>query len=297
VAANVRQPELRTLDLPVIPQFVRVQSKVRTTFTSVAGRTMPDRVFETGGLRIRFPRTGARGGAAVDGVLLNSSGGIAGGDQQDVSIGLGEGANVTITTQSAEKIYRTDGPDARITNRLEIGPRATLRWLPQETILFDRAQLVRRLDVQLAASATLTLCESVVFGRRARGETVVTGRLFDRWRVRRDGGLVLAEDVRLDGAIGEQLGRPALGGHCAATGIIAHIAPDAGRHLEAVRDVLRPMLAGRVPSDARVEGGCSAWNGLLVVRIAACEPHHLRIALARVITVVTNAPLPRVWSF
>jgi urease accessory protein len=272
-----------------MPTFVRVQSQVRASFTSVAGRTMPDRVFETGGLRIRFPRTGG----ICEGVLLNSAGGIAGGDQQHVSIGLGKAGNVTITTQSAEKIYRADGNDARITNRLEIGQGATLRWLPQETILFDSGQLVRRLDVDVAASASVTLCESIVFGRRARGETVVTGRLFDRWRVRRDGCLILAEDLRLDGTIGEHLARPALGAACAATAVLAHLAPDAGRHLDAVREV----LAGSVEAGVQVEGGCSAWNGMLVIRVAACEPHHLRIVLARVITMVTNTPLPRVWSF
>jgi urease accessory protein len=277
-------------DGPALPSFVRVQAQVRATFTHVAGRTMPDRVFETGGLRIRFPRAGT--GPRAEGVLLNSAGGITGGDQQGVAISLAAGADVTITTQSAEKIYRADGNDARISNRLDVGPAAALRWLPQETILFDRAQLVRRLDVDLATSATVTLCESIVFGRIARGERVVTGRLLDRWRVRRNGELILAEDLRLDGPIGEHLARPALGGACAATAVLAHIADDADRHVDAVRAALAEL-----GGSAQVEGGCSAWNGLLVARFAAREPHHLRIVLARVITTITAAPLPRVWSF
>jgi urease accessory protein len=267
-----------------IPAFVRTQSAVRASIMAVDGRSMPNRVFETGGLRIRFPRVGG----PVEGVLLNSAGGIVGGDHQDVAISVGPTAEATITTQSAEKIYRADGVDARITNRLEVGSDARLTWVPQETILFDQAQLVRALDVTLAASATLTLCESVVFGRIARGERVITGRLRDRWRVRREDALILAEDVWLDGAVGELLARPALGGQAVATATLAHIAPDAERHLEPVRAAL---------AEAPHEAGCSAWNGMLVVRLASADPQNLRATLADIISIVTNKALPRVWSF
>ena len=267
-----------------IPSFVRTQSAVRASFSCVDGRTMPERVFETGGLRIRFPRVGG----PLEGVLLNSAGGIAGGDRQDVAITLGDGAQATVTTQSAEKIYRADGIDARIANRLDVGANATLSWLPQETILFDQAQLIRKLDVTLHPSATLTICDSIVFGRIARGERVITGRLRDHWRIRRDGRLVLAEDIQLDGAIGDMLSRPALGGKAVATATLAHIAPDAERHLDAVRAAL---------AEAPHEAGCSAWNGMLVVRLASADPQSLRATLAGILPIVTNKALPRVWSF
>jgi urease accessory protein len=251
---------------------------------AVGGRSMPDRVFETGGLRIRFPRVGG----PVQGVLLNSAGGIAGGDRQDVTITLGEGAEATVTSQSAEKIYRADGVDAHITNRLEVAAHATLSWLPQETILFDQAQLVRSLEATVHPSATLTVCESVVFGRIARGERVVSGCLRDRWRIRCEGRLILAEDVRLDGAIAAKLARPGLGGGCVATATLAHIGPDAKRHLGAVRAAL-----AAVPHEA----GASAWNGMLLVRLASPDPQSLRVTLAVIMAVVTNKTLPRVWSF
>jgi urease accessory protein len=269
---------------PRIPSFVRTQSAVRASVLAVDGRSMPDRVFETGGLRIRFPRVGG----PVEGVLLNSAGGIAGGDTQEVSIVVGADAQATITTQSAEKIYKADGVMSRITNRLDLDRNATLRWLPQETILFDQAQLTRSLEATLHPTATLTICESVVFGRIARGEHVVTGRLHDRWRVRRDGVLILAEDVRLDGAMGDILARPALGDKAVATATLAHIAPDAERQLDEVRARL---------ASAPHEAGCSAWNGMLVVRLASANAQSLRATLADLIAVVTNKALPRVWSF
>jgi urease accessory protein len=277
-------PDTADLTAPRIPSFVRTQSSVRASVMAVDGRSMPNRVFETGGLRIRFPRVGG----PVEGVLLNSAGGIAGGDHQDVAISVGAGALATITTQSAEKIYKADGVMSRISNRLEVGANATLGWLPQETIMFDQAQLARTLDANIHASGTLTICESVVFGRTARGEHVVTGSLHDRWRVRRDGTLILAEDVRLDGRIGDLLACPALADNAVATATLAHIASDAERHLEAVRAVL---------TNAGHEAGCSTWNGMLVVRMASANAQSLRATLADVLTLVTNKALPRVWSF
>jgi urease accessory protein len=276
------------LTAPRIPAFVRTQSAVRASVMAVDGRSMPDRVFETGGLRIRFPRVGG----PVEGVLLNSAGGIAGGDHQDVAISVGPNAQATITTQSAEKIYKADGVPSRITNRLDVDAQATLHWLPQETILFDQAHLTRTLDANLHASSTLTICESVVFGRTARGERVITGGLHDRWRVRRDGALILAEDIRLAGPIGDVLARPALGDHAVATATLAHIAPDAECHLDAVRAVLSTAT-----HEAAHEAGCSAWNGMLVVRLASVNAQCLRATLADVLTLVTHKAHPRVWSF
>ena len=112
-----------------------------------------------------------------------------------------------VTTAAAEKIYRSPGPDADMEVALAVSAGGQLAWLPQETILFDRARLSRRIEVDLAEGASLIMAEAVVFGRAAMGETVREGRFADRWRVRRDGRLIFAESARLDGAIAETLGR------------------------------------------------------------------------------------------
>ena len=158
-----------------------------------AARRVPLSIAESGGYRVRFPQSG-------EGVLINTGGGFAGGDRMRVEADVGEGAEAVLTSQAAEKIYRSDGARDRDRNaRLALGPGARLAWLPQEQILFDGAALRRRLDVEMAADASLTLVESTVFGRLAMGETVTSGAFADRWRIRRGGRLVFAEDVRLDG--------------------------------------------------------------------------------------------------
>src|SRR5260370_30305971 len=93
--------------------------------------------------------------------------------------------------------------------KLDIAAGGELAWLPQETILFDRARLRRTIEVDLAANARLLLAEAVIFGRSGMGETVADGFLLDRWRVRRGGRLIHAETLRLDGTIAAKLAQSA----------------------------------------------------------------------------------------
>ncbi len=147
----------------------RAQAEARASFRRTGARTGPMRLFETGGLRWRFPRSAS----PCEAVIVNTGGGVAGGDVLRVELTLDEGAEVAATTPAAEKIYRSDGPAACIETRLKLAPRARLLWLPQETILFDKARLERKLEVDMAADADLLLVESLVFGRLAMGETAI----------------------------------------------------------------------------------------------------------------------------
>src|SRR4030088_1004108 len=183
------------------------------------GVTRRRHLHESGSLRVRFPSPEAQGLSAV---FVNTAGGVAGGDRFEVDISAGEGSRLTLTTAAAEKVYRSHGPAAQLNIALRAAANAHLAWLPQETILFDQARLDRRIDIDLAGSASLLLCEIVVLGRAAMGERMRHGRLIDRWRVRRGGRLVFAETVRLDGDIGATLDRPAVakGGVALGTALI-----------------------------------------------------------------------------
>ena len=168
----------------------RAVGRIALAVAAGIGGSRRARVHESGSLRARFPNGD---GQALDAVIVNTAGGMTGGDRFDVDIKVGAGAKLTVTTAAAEKIYRSLGPDSEIGVRLEVGPGGALAWLPQETILFDRARLRRRIDVDLGHDASLLLAETVVFGRSGMGETVASGCFSDRWRVRVDGSLVLVE--------------------------------------------------------------------------------------------------------
>jgi urease accessory protein len=155
-------------------------------------------------------------------VFVNTAGGVAGGDRFDIEIAAADAARLTLTTAAAEKVYRAPGAAAQLNIALKVGAGAHLSWLPQETILFDRARVHRRFDIELDDTASLLLCEIVVFGRTAMGERMEQGEFVDRWRLRRGGSLVFAETVRLDGDIGAKLGRSAFakGGAAIGTALI-----------------------------------------------------------------------------
>src|SRR5215471_8601379 len=172
----------------------RAQGAVRFDVRCEDGITRRCRLHESGSLRVRFPSPEDDGLSAV---FVNTAGGVAGGDRFDIEIVAGEGARLTLTTAAAEKVYRAVGKPAELNIALRVAAGAHLAWLPQETILFDRARVARRIDIDLAEGASLLLCEIVVFGRAAMGETVQHGEFVDRWRVRRAGRLVFAENMRL----------------------------------------------------------------------------------------------------
>ena len=246
------------------------------------GVTRRRHLHESGSLRVRFPSPEAEGLSAV---FVNTAGGIAGGDRFDVDIATGEGSRLVVTTAAAEKVYRAEGPAAALNIGLRLAAGSHLAWLPQETILFDRARVLRRIDIDIAESASLLLCEIVVFGRSAMGERMLQGEFVDRWRMRRGGRLVFAETVRLDGDIGEKLTRPAIAKGGVAIGT-ALIVPGDAALVERIRE-LSESFGGEV--------GISAWNGFAMARFCAQDAARLRADMMAVLGRVSGAVLPRLW--
>ena len=278
-----------------VPTSVRGDSVLRACFARTQDRTQERigdharahthvaRIHERGSLRLRFPRTSGQREA----VIVNTGGGITGGDRLTIELQLEAGAALTATSQAAEKIYRTDSDPARITITARLDDGARLDWLPQETILFERAAVERTLDIEMAASARLTMLECLVLGRIAHGEVLHDARWRDRWRIRRDGRLVFAEDLRLSGDIAVTMERAALGDGARALATLLHIAPDAHARLDAVRVAL---------ADGDALCGASAWNGMLIVRFASADPRAVRDSAIRATMAITDRPLPRAWG-
>jgi urease accessory protein len=261
----------------------RAVGRIAFTVASTLDVSRRGRVHESGSLRVRFPNGNNQ--AALEAVIVNTAGGMAGGDRFDVDIKVGTGARLTVTTAAAEKIYRSLGPDTDIGVTLNVGPGGALAWLPQETIVFDQARLRRKIDIELARDANLLLAEVAVFGRSAMGETVIQGHFFDRWRLRVGGALVFAETLRLDGDIAQRLAQRAIaGGGVAVASVIK--CPGSDADAVAVR-AMQDRFAGEV--------GVSSWNGLVVARLVAGDGAALRRDLVAVLTALDAAPLPRLW--
>ena len=233
---------------------------------------------EEGCAKLRMPTRLA--GQAPEAILINTSGGLAGGDCLEIDVKAA--SDLCLTTQAAEKVYRSLSDETRISTRLSGQGGARLLWLPQETILFDGARLGRSLDVDLQENAGLLAVESVVLGRKAMGERLTIFSFHDRWRIRRDGRLIYADDLRFDPA--RVLGAAALNG-ARAFATLVFVGADVERFLKPLREI----FADR--------GGVSAWDGKLVARLVGVDGFDLRKALIPALTLLA-APneLPKVWT-
>jgi urease accessory protein len=240
---------------------------------------------QAGCLKARFPRAIVPGW--FDATTLNTSGGVVGGDRLSSRFCVGVGARATIAAQAAERFYRAlpGSAPSVVRTTLQIAADAAAEWLPQETILFDRCSLERRLVVDMAAGAWFLGVEMLVFGRAAMGERVLSARLRDLIQVRRGGELLLHDAIRLDGEVDRMLRRTAIAGGARAVATLVYVGPDAEARLDAVR--------------AAVHGenfGASAWNGMLIARILADGGAAARRAVVAALAVLRDGrPLPRVW--
>jgi urease accessory protein len=263
----------------------RMEGSVRLGFVRRGETTALADLHQAGAARARFPSP--IDGGAPEAVLLNTAGGLTGGDRIDVEVRMGAGANATVTTAAAEKIYRARDGDTDIAVTLDLAPGARLAWLPQPTILFDRSRLDRHTAVTLAGTATFVAVEMLIFGRAAMGEDVRAGSCRDAWRIRRDGTLVFADTFRAGGAIADTLDRRGTLDGARAAGMLLYVAPDAASRIDKARALLE---------SEEVVAGASTWDGMLLVRAIAREGRALQQVMAPLAAWLSGRPLPRVWQ-
>ncbi|MFT3974370.1 MAG: urease accessory protein UreD [Amaricoccus sp.] len=267
------------------PRLQRARGRAEVAVRHDGTAVRLERLFQQGSAKAILPRVH---GPVPEVVLVNTAGGVTGGDAFAWSLAAGDGAALVATTQAAERVYRSTGGPAEIRTRLALGTGAALDWLPQETIVFDGGRLDRRIDIDLAADSRLLAVETLVLGRTAMGETVATGALSDQWRLRRAGRLIHAEALRAEGDIARATAGPATlaGGRAVSTVVLA--APGAADRRDEIRDLLK--------DEAHVAHGVSKKPDLLIVRLMGPDARALRTTLIRLLMRLRGTALPRVWS-
>mgnify|MGYP001355594220 CR=1 FL=1 len=265
------------------PRLQRASGIGRISVGTRGGRTVLATLYQEGCAKIRLPNTHS---PAVEAVLINTAGGLTGGDRLAWQVEAAPDARLALTTQACERVYRTTGPTARVETRLSAGAGAHLDWLPQETILFEDSVLDRRIEIDLAEGASLTAVEAILLGRDAMGEEARHARLSDNWRIRREGRLVHAEATRLSGHPALERDAPSLLAGMRAFASLVHIAPNAERRLSAIR----ACFSG----DPRV--AASAEGERLVIRAMAQSGLALRRIIVPIVADLSGAgSLPRLW--
>lgn len=255
----------------------------RLSVQQLDGRTRINRLYQEGCAKIRIPKT--YHGTALEAVMINSSGGVTGGDRMSWSFEAGANTHLMLTTQACEKVYKSSGGVAANTVTLKAGRAARLAWLPQETIVFDRAGFSRAITADLAADAEALFLEPIILGRRSMGEHVKSADLRDRWRISQNGRLVHAEDFCLGGDIASVLSQRPVTGGLTAFATLLFMSPRAEGFLEEARQLIG------------ANGGVSCWNGKLLARVMAEDSFQLRKTLLPLVALMNfEADLPKVWS-
>ncbi|MCC3303690.1 urease accessory protein UreD [Sneathiella sp. HT1-7] len=248
-------------------------------------------LYQRGCGRVRFPTVDHAD--YPEAVLINTAGGLTGGDHMSYQITLDEGSGLTISGQAAEKIYRSVGSMAVIEAEIHVARGAVLEWLPQETILFEKGRLRRMNTVYLEAGSRLIALEATLFGRTAHGETLRAASLQDGWKVWRNGKLLWFDNFVLEGDIHAKSLRPAVlaGAKGMATILIAD------DQAESYQDVARDSVRENC-----VRAAVTCRDELLIIRVLADSGYELRKSLARILTRMRTelsghtVALPKVWE-
>jgi urease accessory protein len=288
-----RQPDLLVegQQNPSDRDLQRANGIGRVVLGSFGGDTCIKDLFQKPPIRIMFPRFGV--GSLEEAVLINTAGGIAGGDQLEYGITMLANASITVTSQAAEKVYRALDEPSRIITKLRVHNLAKLAWLPQETILFNWGRLSRETEIELSSEAELLALEWLVLGRAAHGEEAVGGHITDSWRVKKDGRLIWADSFRVTDEVFPHLHRKALLSNCKAVGTLIYYGPSLGARLEFLRDVVLSLSCH-----------CAATSvgGLIIVRFAAKVSYDLRLALHSLLQQFSRElgpgpfRVPKMWS-
>lgn len=262
----------------------RAEGEGRIVAKERDGISVLDTLYQRGCGKIRVPKTH---GNWLEAVLINTSGGLTGGDRMAWSAQALPDTHLVVTTQACERIYRSSGGAADVRTILSVQPGARLAWLPQETIVFDGSALRRTLEVDLAEDATFLGLEAVILGREAHGEDALAASISDRWRVRRAGQLLHAEVARLDADDTLARANIALLGGARAYATLLYIAPDAERRIEKLKQFVADHPGA----------GVSRIGDKIVLRALGRSGYHLRKIVMPAIAALAGAgAVPRLWS-
>ncbi len=269
----------------------RADGAGRAVFGLFGGDTRIKDLFQRSPIRIMFPGSGV--GTLEEAVLINTAGGIAGGDRLEYGITALANASIAVTSQAAEKVYRALDEPSRIITKLSAHCLAKLAWLPQETIVFNRASINRQTEIEISSGSELLALEWLVLGRAAHGEEVLGGCIIDSWRVKRDGRLVWADTFRATDDVFSHLHRRALLSDCKAIGTLIYFGPQVAARLEDLREMA-------------LRSGCQCAAtlvaGLVIVRFAARLSSDLRLAVRGALQQFSRElgggpfRVPRMWS-
>jgi urease accessory protein len=262
------------------------QARLQLGFEQNADKTLLVKREQFGPLTVQRPFYPEGGICHV--YLLHPPGGIVGGDDLSISIKAAAHSHALITTPAAGKFYRSSGAQAKQTVEITVGESAALEWLPQETIIYEGAQLKSSVKVDLAADARFIGWEILSLGRPACAENFDYGLADLSWQIYCGDRPLLLERLYLDAkAFSARWG---LQGNSACGTLFA--TPASAESFAAVQDLIGDTK-GR---------GVTRIDSLLICRALDIRSDRLRgffenvWAIVRPDTVEREVSTPRIWA-
>ena len=260
----------------------RARGIVKLSAKYVEGRSRIDQLYQSGSLKVLFPRNQT---SFLQAVTVNTAGGATGGDQFKIDATVKKSASLTLTTQAAERAYMAQKfTTASIQNKVTVEKNAQLHWMPQETILFENSNLSRSLIIDMHETSKCLLVEPLVFGRIASGERLTSAKISDHIEIRKNGSVHFLDKLFLSNNITEHLSSSTIANGAHVIALVVYIGSDAGTLLSVVRSLL-PETAG----------ASLVQEDTLVLRALAPNSYELRHFLIPILRELSGNLLPKPW--
>jgi len=133
------------------------------------GKTVAKRVYFQGAFKVMRPIYADDSGQVCY-YLLNPGGGYLDGDRYKMQISADEGSKVTLTTQSATKIYKTPKSHAYQETEINLKKGSYLEYLPDPLIAYQHAHYKQKTVVHMEPGATFLYTDILTPGWSPSGE-------------------------------------------------------------------------------------------------------------------------------
>ena len=244
-----------------------------------------NRFYQSGSAKVFYPKSPQE---IKELVLVNTAGGLTSGDNFFYNIDIINKSKIFVTTQTAERVYKGINDNAEIKVTLSVDNTSDLFWIPQELILFNNCNLIRKIEVNLKSNSNFLLAESTIFGRTAMGEFLEKGFFKDNWKIYLNEKLIHAEALSLTGNIKDKLSSIASTDNGVA---ICNIFISGKKFLSK-----EGLLTKTLRSSEIILSSHSKWNDKMLIRIISKDAFELKLIKKKLISYLSDKNLPKVWN-
>lgn len=280
------------------PKASHWQASLQLGFSNDQGVTRLTQRQHSGPLRVQKPLY-PEGGEICHAIIIHPPGGVVGGDQLAITTTLAAQTHALITTPGAAKWYRSNDHISQQHLHFNVADKATLEWLPQETIFFDDACVDLHQVIHLGQDARYIGGDILCFGRTASGESYRSGCIRQHSKIYREGKLIWFEQGAIDANDDAMHSRLGLVGQTVCATLLASGALLNPTQLAALRDDARTLLDAH---EVSAQAGATQMKQMLVLRYMGNSSEVARLWMqcvwrhVRPVVAGQAAVIPRIWQ-